>query len=195
MGRWLRSERGLSVPGGMLAAAGVAAILAGSYVYSQGLIRVSVQEKRPGGDHIRLVVPGVVVPVLMALVPASEIGKHMPAEARQHLPLVQAAMDELQKLPDCTLVEVEGRGEQVRVRVREGLMVVDVNDSGDEVHVTLPLSSLRSVLAKLSRASDIIVSSEDDGDQTHSWRHPEHRSDRCSDADDQGSGGGSKEAL
>jgi hypothetical protein len=149
----LRSERGFSVPGGMLAAAGVGAILAGSYLYSQGLIRVSVSEKRSGGDHLHLALPGALIPLALAFVPASEIGKHMPAEASQHLPLVEAAVDELQKLPDCTLVKVDGPEEQVRIQVSGGTMVIDVNDHGDEVHVTLPLGSLRSVMSKLESAA------------------------------------------
>ena len=167
-----RSERGFSVPGGMLAAAGVGALLAGSYVYSQGLIRVSVHEKRAGGDHIRLAVPGVIVPLALAFVPAKEIGKHMPAEARQHLPMVQAALSQLQRLPDCTLVKVDGPGEHVRIRVQDHQIVVDVDDHQDEVHLTLPLGSLNSVIAKMSRAAEF-SSEEGKGDSglSHAWGH------------------------
>jgi len=190
-----RSERGLSVPGGMLAAAGVGAILAGSYLYSQGLIRVSVQEKSPGGEHIRLAVPAAIVPLALAFVPAAEIGKHMPAQARQHLPMVEAALNELQRLPDCTLVQVDGPREHVRIRVEDGKMVVDVNDHEDEVHLALPLGSLRSVLAKLHRAVEF---SPKDGDSELSgaWSHPGHHGgghhdeecDVTREVDDDGSG-------
>jgi hypothetical protein len=171
----VRSERGFSVPSGMLAAAAVGAILAGSYVYSQGLIRVSVHEKRPGGDHIRLAVPGAIVPVALAFVPAREIGKHMPAEARQHLPVIEAALNELQRLPDCTLVKVDGPGEHVRIRVENGLMVVDVDDHEDEVHVTLPLSSLHSVMAKIGQAAEYAsLEGAGSGDASGSWGHRWH---------------------
>jgi hypothetical protein len=167
-----RSERGISAPGGMLAVAAVGAILAGSYVYSQGLIRVSVHEKHAGGEHIRLAVPGAIIPVALAFVPAKEIGKHMPAEARRHLPVVQAALDELQRLPDCTLVQVDGRGEHVRIRVQDGLLVVDVDDHEDEVHLTLPLSSLRSVMAKLGRAAEFSSQGRDDDSEISGiWGH------------------------
>jgi hypothetical protein len=171
----LRSERGFSVPGGMLAAAGVGALLTGSYLYSQGLIRVSVHEKREGGEHIRLVVPGAIVPLALAFVPAKEIGRHMPAEARQHLPVVQAALGELQRLPDCTLVQVDGPGEHVRIRVQDHQIIVDVDDHEDEVHVTLPLSSLNSVMAKVGRAAEFATSEKAcDRDVSGSWRHAGH---------------------
>jgi|GEM_PF-342618 len=170
-----RSERGFSVPGGMLAAVGVGALLTGSYIYSQGLIRVSVHEKREGGEHIRLVVPGAIVPLALAFVPAKEIGRHMPAEARQHLPVVEAALGELQRLPDCTLVQVDGRGEHVRIRVQDHQIVVDVDDHEDEVHLTLPLSSLSSVIAKMGRAAEFAGSEKAcDGDVTGTWRHAGH---------------------
>jgi len=162
-----RSERGFSVSGGMLAATGVCAILAASFVYSEGLIRVSVHENRPGGDNIRFAIPGAIVPVVMAFVPAREIGRHMPAEARQHLPVVQAALGELKKLPDCTLVSVEGRDEQVRIQVRDAQFIVDVHDGTDEVHLTLPLSSVESVLSKVTAAAAYAGT---DGEETsHSW--------------------------
>ncbi|MCI0411113.1 MAG: hypothetical protein L0191_21535, partial [Acidobacteria bacterium] len=167
------SERGFSVPGGMLAAAGVGALFAGSYLYSQGLIRVSVHEKRPGGEHIRLAVPAAIAPLALAFVPAKEIGKHMPAEARQHLPVVEAALNELQRLPDCTLVQVDGPGEHVRIRVLDHQMVVDVNDHQDEVHLTMPLGSLRSVMAKLGRAAEY-SSGENACDRSGAWGHAGH---------------------
>ena len=181
-----RSERGISVPGGILAVAAVGTIFAGSYLCSQGLIRVSVSEKHPGGDHIRLAVPGALVPLAMAFVPASEIGRHLPAEARRHLPVAQAAMDELQKLPDCTLVTVDGPEEHVRIQVKGGKLVIDVNDHADEVHVTLPMSSLRSVMAKLERAAEYSSGEgENSGATSHTWKHEwRHRS--CSHDKDHG---------
>jgi len=171
------NERGFSLPGGLLAAAGVGTILAGSFVYSQGLIRVSVNEKHPGGEHFRIAVPGAIVPMAMALVPAREIGKHMPIEARRHLPMIEAALDQLKRLPDCTLVEVDGPDEHVRIRVEGGQMRVDVDDSGDEVHVTLPLGSLRSVMGKLQRAAEYAGEGGQDSDDTDwdfDWDHEGH---------------------
>ena len=201
-----RSERGFSVPGGMLAAAGVGALLTGSYVYSQGLIRVSVHEKRAGGEHIRLAVPGAIVPLALAFVPAREIGRRLPPEARQHLPVVEAALGELQKLPDCTLVQVDGPGEHVRIRVQDHRMVVDVDDHEDEVHITLPLSSLHSVMAKIERAAELSPQeNEKDRDASGAWRHSGHHGDGHHDEDDgltweededaAGSAGSSAEAL
>ena len=163
MRRILGNERGISVPGGMLAAAAVVTILAGSFVVSQGMIRVSVDEHRPGGDHIHLMVPGAIVPAALAFVPAREIGRHMPVEARRHLPVVQAALQELSNLPDCTLVEVDSRDEHVRISIRDGRVVIDVNDGEDEVHVTMPLSTARSVLRKMERAAEYATGDPEEG--------------------------------
>lgn len=163
MRKLLGSERGISLPGGMLAAAGVVAILAGSFVLSQGMIRVSVDENRPGGEHIHLMVPGAIVPAALAFVPASEIGRHMPVEAKRHLPVVEAALQELSKLPDCTLVEFDSENEHVRIGIRDGRVVIDVNDGEDEVHVTMPLSTARSVLRKMQRAAEYAASDLDEG--------------------------------
>src|SRR4030095_16224539 len=100
----------------------------------------------------------------------------MPAEARQHLPMIEAALDHLRTLPDCTLVEVDGPDEHVRVRVRDGKMVVDVNDSGDEVHVTLPMGSLRSVMSKLQSAAQYASAQRaGDGDEGCPWSHDGHQ--------------------
>jgi hypothetical protein len=166
MRRLLGNERGFSLPGSMLAAAGVVTILAGSFVLSQGMIQVSVQEHRPGGDHIRFMVPGAIVPAALALVPSSEIGRHMPLEAKQHLPVAQAALQELSNLPDCTLVEVDGRDEHVQIKIRSGKVVIDVIDHEDEVHLTLPLSTARSVLRKMVRAAEYASS---DREGSGSW--------------------------
>ncbi|HEU5180855.1 MAG TPA: hypothetical protein VFW45_08680 [Candidatus Polarisedimenticolia bacterium] len=161
MRKLLGNERGISLPGGMLAAAGVATILAGSFVLSQGMIRVSVDEHRDGGDHIHLMVPGAIVPAALAFIPAREIGRHMPLEAKRHLPVVEAALQEISRLPDCTLVEVEGRDEHVRIRIEDGRVVIDVNDRGDEVHVTMPLSTARSVLRKIQSAAEYATGDPD----------------------------------
>jgi len=182
MRKLLGNERGISMPGGMLAAAAVVTILAGSFVLSQGMIRVSVDEHRDGGDHIHLMVPGAIVPVALALVPARAIGQHMPLEAKQHLPVVEAALQELSRLPDCTLVKVDSKDEHVRVSVRDGRVVIDVNDGEDEVHVTMPLSTARSVLHKIQAAAEYASASPDTGGWGCS-RHRHHGDNQ--DADDE----------
>jgi hypothetical protein len=153
MFRALRSERGITTPGTLLAVAGVGAILTGSFLYSHGLVRVSVNEKRPGGDHISLFIPGAVVPVATAFVPAQKIGQHLPPEARQVLPVALAALRELRNLPDSTLVQVDSDREHVRVRLENGSLMVDVDSDDEEVHVSLPLRTMNSVLAKLESAA------------------------------------------
>lgn len=37
-------------------------LVAGAFVYDMGAVRVSVREKSPGGENIRLIVPAAAVP-------------------------------------------------------------------------------------------------------------------------------------
>jgi len=147
------NQRGFSVLSGTLALAGAGVILAGGVTYHAGAVRVSVHEKRPGGDSIRIIVPAVVVPAVLALTPAKAFHQ-VPPEARQALPALRIAMEELGKLPDCTLVEVHDHGEEVQISIHGGVLAVDVESDDEEVHVQVPLGALESVVSKLSSSID-----------------------------------------
>jgi len=146
-------QRGFTVLSGTLSLAGAAALLLGGMAYNAGAVRVSVKEKRPGGDSIHLIVPAVVVPAVMAVIPDSAF-RDIPPEARKHLPLVKLVAAELKDLPDGPLVEVRGPGEEVTIALEDKTLAIDVNDAGDEVHLRIPLGAVESVASRLASVSE-----------------------------------------
>jgi len=112
------------------------------------VIWVSIQEKQPGGTHLRLAVPAILVPLGLRFVPL-RVWREQAAQAQPWMPVVKAAADELRKSPDGTFVEVTSRSEYVNIAKRGGEMVVDVNDDGEAVHVAFPIYLLGSVAHQL----------------------------------------------
>lgn len=116
--------------------------------YEAGAVRISVQEKAPGGEHIRLIVPALLVPVGLHFIPEKELRKQS-AEMRQWLPVIRAASQELERCPDATLVEVKGPDENVSIRKRGDSMVIDVDDRDETVHVSFPLRVVTTAVRRL----------------------------------------------
>lgn len=147
-------EKGFSVLSGTLGLAGAGLVLAGGLVYNAGAVRISVQENRPNGDSIRLILPAAVVPAVMAFVPDEKL-REIPAEARGVLPALKIAAEELRNLPDCTLVEVHGPDEEVIIALRDGTLAIDVISDEEEVHLQIPLGAVESVASSLASANEI----------------------------------------
>jgi hypothetical protein len=120
-------------------------LLAAVVTYNAGAVHVSVLQKTPGGSHIRLFVPAVLVPVAMDFVPARKL--HL-KDKRRWLPLAKVASLELEKCPDATLVEVIDPKEHVHIRKQGDSIVIDVDDPNETVHVSFPVRTLRSVVEK-----------------------------------------------
>ncbi len=119
------------------------AALGALVVASTGVIWVSIQEKQPGGTHLRLAVPAILVPLGLRFVPR-HVWREQAAQVQPWMPVVAAA-DELRKCPDGTFVEVRSRSEYVNIAKHGGEMVVDVDDGGDAVHFSFPIYLLGSV--------------------------------------------------
>jgi len=147
------NQKGFTPLSGVLTVAAAGLVLAGGLVYDAGAMRISVHEKRPGGDSFRIIVPAAIVPVVMAFVPDRILQKEMPPEARAALPALKIAVEELRNLPDCTLVEVHGPGEDVSIVLRDGMLVIDVDSDDEEVHVQIPLGVVESAASHLVGAS------------------------------------------
>jgi len=124
------------------------AALGALVVAGTGVIWVSIQEKQPGGTHLRLAVPAIMVPLGLRFVPR-HVWREQAAQAQPWMPVVMVAADELRKCPDGTFVEVRSRTEYVNIAKRGGDMVVDVDDEGDVVHVAFPIYLLGSVAHQL----------------------------------------------
>lgn len=142
-----RRERGLTTASALLGLLGVSVLAGAGAVYQYGVVKVYVEEKRPGGERIRLWVPGVLAPVALKLVPDEEL--RLPPEARQWMPVLHTASEELRRLPDFTLVEVKNPREHVRIEKRAGALVIDVVSQDETVHVSLPLRVVTSVAREL----------------------------------------------
>jgi hypothetical protein len=135
----------LAKPG--LAALGTVA-LAGAYVAHEGAVRVAVDEYKPGGTHLHLILPAVVVPLGLSVVPENKL-REAAGQARKWLPALRAASAELARLPDVELVEVRDADEHVSVTKRGTLLVIDVQSPREKVYVSFPLKTLDQVCRKL----------------------------------------------
>ena len=125
-----------------------AAALAAVYVINQGAVRVSVDEQKPGGTHLHLLLPAALVPAGMKLVPNEKL-REATVQARRWLPTIEAASRELAQLPDSDLVEVRDAREHVRIAKRGALLVIDVESPQETVHVSFPLRTAGEVARQL----------------------------------------------
>ncbi|MBI3406060.1 MAG: hypothetical protein HY046_11450 [Acidobacteria bacterium] len=132
---------------GMAYTAGTA-VLATTVAFSGGAINVHVQEHKPNGHNIYVIVPAMLAPAALSFIPQhkrEEIARHI----GEHWPVIKAAARGLDDLPDGPLVEVQNRREHVIVAKRGGSIVVDVEDGHDTVHVSMPTRTILEVVEKL----------------------------------------------
>jgi hypothetical protein len=133
-------------------------VYAGVETYRDGVVEVSVHEKRDGGQNIHVLVPGVLVPAALHFVPKEDMKQELRGNAREvaeWLPVARIAARELERIPDGPLVEVDdpARRDHVRIFKRGGSLVVDVDDDQDTVHVSVPLALVRSVAENIRISS------------------------------------------
>ncbi|GAC1633204.1 MAG: hypothetical protein NVS9B14_07530 [Candidatus Acidiferrum sp.] len=118
------------------------------YTFREGTIRVDVDEHRPGGSHVHFWVPAAAVPAALHFVPDDKL-QEAADQAREAMPIVEAVADELEKYPNVEFVTVDSEDEHVGVKVRDGKIYVDVKDHGDDVHVAVPVSTIRDVVESI----------------------------------------------
>ena len=127
-------------------------VLAGTYAFRDGLIRVDVDEYRAGGSHVHMWLPAAMVPLTMHFVP-----KHHLCDAAQHarevLPAIHALAKELKKLPDADLIEIIDGRDHTRFRTRSGNLQVDVDSADEHVHLRVPLIMLDDVVGQLEESA------------------------------------------
>ncbi len=128
---------------------GVAAGSAAAATYRAGLVRVSVEEKRPGGENVKVIVPGILLTTGLKLVPEAQLREGL-RDARPWLPVAAAVARELRNYPDASFIEVSSGQEQVRIATRGGVLVVDVNSPEETIHVSIPLATLADLTAELN---------------------------------------------
>jgi hypothetical protein len=124
-------------------------VLTGAVVYNTGAIRVDVREKHRNGDHVRIWVPAIVLPIGVHVVPKEKL-REASEKIRPWLPTIKAATEELSRCPDTMLVEVESKREHVRIAKLGDSLVIDVDDPGETVHVSLPIRMIGYTASQLA---------------------------------------------
>ena len=122
------------------------ALVGAAALSSEGFIYVNVQEKHPGGTHVNVLVPAALVPTTLHFIPRHHFADEL-------LPIIDAAIPALNDCPDGLLAEVVDPGEHVLVSKHAGAIVVDVNDSDETVHVSVPLSAAQSAIHQIAEAT------------------------------------------
>ena len=129
------------------------ALVAGAAVSSEGFIHVKVHEKQPNGENVNLFVPAALATAALHFVPNRDLRAHDSAKLRSCMPIIDAAIPALYESPDGVLVEVRDSQDHVLVRKIGGSIVVDVNDSEDVVHVSVPLRAAQSAIHQIAEAN------------------------------------------
>ena len=123
--------------------------LAGAYVVQEGAVRIAVDQRPAGEKHIRLLLPAALVPLGLKFVPDEKLREAV-AQARPWLPAVRAASQELGRLPDADLLEVQDTRDHVRLSKRGRLLVLDVESTCETVHISFPVKTLEQVAQRLA---------------------------------------------
>jgi hypothetical protein len=121
----------------------------GAFVCSMGALRVNVQSKSPGGEHIRVIAPAMVLPIGAMLVPKEKV-REASRELQPWLPTIRAATEELLRCPDGPLVQVDKRREHVKIAKVNDALVIDVDDEMETVHVSVPLRAAAYACSRLA---------------------------------------------
>jgi hypothetical protein len=125
------------------------AVVAGAMVSSEGFVNVRVHEKQPGGHNIHVIAPALVIPLSMRFAPQHSL-EEATEQMKPWLPTIRAAMEGLRECADADFVEVSGPNQHVRVSKSGGAIVVDVDDEGETVHVSVPVRAMESAIEDLA---------------------------------------------
>jgi len=128
------------------------ALVGGAALSSEGFIYVKVHEKQPNGANVNILVPAALATTVLHFVPDRDLA-HGSDQLRDCLPIIDAAIPALNDSPDGVLVEVVEPGDHVFVQKRGDSIVVDVNDTDDVVHVSVPLRAAQSVIHQIAEAT------------------------------------------
>ncbi|HEV8383848.1 MAG TPA: hypothetical protein VGQ11_03175 [Candidatus Acidoferrales bacterium] len=122
-------------------------------VADTGIIGVRVHEKKPEGTNLRLYVPAILVPAAMRIAPVRELNRAA-MRAKEFLPAMRIAVEELERIPDGPLVEVDSPREHIRIVKSGGSLVVDVDNARETVHVSVPLRMVSNLARDLESRAD-----------------------------------------
>jgi hypothetical protein len=120
--------------------------VAGAYTFHDGVLRV--EERHTNGKPVHVWVPAAIVPMAVHMVPRAKLEEAV-EKAGPFMPALRALSRELKKYPDAELVDVRDNGDHVRVLVRDGKLLVDVDNPDEHVHVACPLAVLEDISYQL----------------------------------------------
>lgn len=123
--------------------------LATMYTFSEGTIRVDVDEHHAGGSHVHFWVPAKVAPMALHFVPDDKL-RRATDRAEQWYPVLKAVARSLKEHPDVNLVEVQDAEEHVHVQTQGGRVRVDVVDRDEDVHVAVPIATIEDLADQLA---------------------------------------------
>lgn len=124
---------------------------AGAAVYAwhqSGSLRLAVHDSRPDGVDLAVSLPGVLVNAVIALCPLP-VDLATDERLQDVLPLLHDAADHLASMPDAVLVDVDDHGERVRIAKSGHELVIRVVSPDERVEITLPIESVRRLVARL----------------------------------------------
>jgi len=119
---------------------------------SHGLITVDVAEKSMAGGRVRLVFPGLLLHAgtcALRFAPERELHQ-LRHELGEIAPMMDVVAEELEAMPDTTLVRVESEDEYVYIRKKDGYLVIDVETEDEDVHVSVPIGAVNELVQALA---------------------------------------------
>jgi hypothetical protein len=127
-------------------------VLAGTYTFREGVIRVDVDEFCDHGSHVHFWVPAAAVPMTLHVVPKQYFGDAA-EQIGPWMPTIRTAAKELRKVPNADLVEVRDEADHVQVRLRNGNLLIDVDDPGEKVHLVCPVETMEEITGELAASA------------------------------------------
>lgn len=138
-----------------IAAAGIILVLAGGvaaevYLRHGGMVIIQVEEEE--GDRINIQVPAALLEIASWLIPDCLMGQAS-LRSGPWCPAVLPALDRLDDMPDCVLVDVSGPGEKVRIETSHGRLLLHVLSPDEKVNISIPIRSASRILRRIERAA------------------------------------------
>src|SRR3984893_19076498 len=119
------------------------------YTFREGVIRVDVDECGDGGSHVHLWVPAAAVPIALRCTPRNHL-ENAAVKIQPWIPTIRQLAKELEEYPGANLVEVVCGTDHVQIRTHAGKLQIDVRESGESVHVAVPISTLEDISVQLT---------------------------------------------
>ena len=128
----------------MLAKIGIAIgapfLLLAIVVGATGVVVVDVNEGGPDGHHFVIPVPLILAQAALSFAPEEARYVECP-EFAPYQDLALSVLEELENIPDATLVEVKDRDETVLIKKSGDELLIDVESGRETVHCRVPLKS------------------------------------------------------